>query len=146
MTAIHAHGVTYINRAAATARAVELDHLNKSLGYSDGRVTELDALTEALSADAEATAAAAPKVDYAAREQQEWAERQARLLRQARAELSVTDRNTPQDGRIEYRENPGQPDEKRRIARYTTRDGFLRAYIRMASNPRQYSILFVDEN
>lgn len=158
--------------ASAEALLAELEEINAShLGPSDGRVTTIAALEEAIAAHKSAEAAARVKVryaadrvadtaaaerdaaeaaesaalaaKYAAAEERETAERLARNIRQSRAELAGMERGTPGIGRIQY------VDKKHgvtRVARYTTRDGFLRGYIRMATNPNAYGIMFVDEN
>lgn len=152
-----AHGRAHTVKTAR-ARIAHLEEINAShLGPSDGRVTEIAALEEAIAAHkaAEAAEAAAERdaaeaaessalaAKYAAAEERETAERLARNIRQSRAELAGMERGTPGIGRIQY------VDKKHgvtRVARYTTRDGFLRGYIRMATNPNAYGIMFVDEN
>ena len=47
--------------------------------------------------------------------------------------------NVPADHRMEYLDGT-----QRRTQYYTTRDGFLKAYIRMTENPSRYSILHAD--
>ena len=129
--------------ASAEALLAELEEINAShLGPSDGRVTTIAALEEAIAAH-KAAESAARAAKYAAAEERETAERLARNIRQSRAELAGMERGTPGVGRIEYMD---ESTGKRRVARYETRDGFLRGYIRMASNPNAYSLLFVDEN
>jgi hypothetical protein len=45
---IKAHGATYKNMAQINARIAELSYLNRAHGDSDGRVTELNCIFEAL--------------------------------------------------------------------------------------------------
>ncbi|UJQ87185.1 hypothetical protein SEA_BAILEYBLU_47 [Arthrobacter phage BaileyBlu] len=139
MATIEAHGKSYATRAEAEARIEALVADNRRFGDSDGRVTEIDAITEALVAHHEATT---PAIDYAHREKMERIEREAATLRRARAELAGLARHTPGDGRIDYMD---KHTGRRRVARYTTRDGFLRAWIDMVSRPQRYALYFVDE-
>ena len=170
-----AHGRAHTVKTAR-ARIAHLEEINAShLGPSDGRVTEISTLREVLENTClcetqsgvcghcvnvalaeeerreaiaahkatEAAESSALAAKYAAAEERETAERLARNIRQSRAELAGMERGTPGIGRIQY------VDKKHgvtRVARYTTRDGFLRGYIRMATNPNAYGIMFVDEN
>lgn len=67
----------------------------------------------------------------------------AQQVRDARAELdrlaACADGLTPADHRIEYTDGG-----RRRTSYYTTREGFLRALVRLYSNPARYGVDFVD--
>lgn len=127
---ITAHGVRY-TETAARAMVAKLEAENETLGASDGRVTLIEALKEGLRQDAQAE-----------REAQDAARLEQNILR-AQAELRRTERNTPGEGRIEYVD---LRTGNRRVASYSTRDGFLRGYIKFGSHPNAYDLLFVDEN
>lgn len=71
-----------------------------------------------------------------------WREQQ---VKEARAELARMKengrRNEPADHRIEYANLDGTG---RRVSHLTTRDGFLKAIIRLYSAPDKFDVLFVD--
>lgn len=130
MTTITAHGVRYTTEQAADKLA-QIAKDNEAYGPSDGRVTLANAITEAQTAAREAAKAAelAALVDA--------------HVRDARRELAYTERNTPGMGRIQYVDLRSGAT---RVSRYTTRDGFLRGYIKFATHPSAYAIEFVDGN
>ena len=140
---ISAHGATYTAETAA-ARITELEADNARYGASDGRVTEINSIREALAAAAPAPARGPRKLaPLASDADREYAATMNKRVRSAELELANTPRNTPGVGRIDYTDNA---TGRRRVARYNTRDGFLLSYIKFGSDSRRYELHFVDEN
>jgi hypothetical protein len=141
---ITVHGRAY-TVDEAIERQTELAELNEVNDDSDGRVTEGNALAEAIAAaspkpvvDA-ATAAARWEAEKTA-EARAWSSQQVRKAQSELANLKAWDRrNVPADHRIEYEDGA-----HRRVAYYTTEDGFLKALIRLHSAPTRYSVIHVD--
>lgn len=140
MTTITAHGATYSTAAEADARIAELNTINLQVGASDGRVTEIMCIMDALEAAAVADRRAASEARTAA-------ERAARAARPAavdlmgptmtahvvaaEAELASLKRHGMDDGQWRYLKV--RTAEGRTTAReYRTQQGFLTAFIREA--------------
>lgn len=144
MQTITAHGKTH-TAAEARLRITELQAENAAYGASDGRVTEINALTTALNtAQAETAPAPAPAPARRLSAAQRSTEVSAQVAA-AERELAYTERNTHGSGRIEYFDHVGTAQETRRVANYTTRDGFLRGFIKYNTSAR-YDTIHVDGN
>jgi hypothetical protein len=129
---ITAHGYTY-TETEARQRIALLAKRNEEIGDSDGRVTEINAL------NAELAKAGKAAQDYRHRAFL------AEEVHKAKSELAVMKewgrRNEPAMHRIEYED---LVTGRRPILRHTTEDGFLKAIIRLYSNPERYNVIHVD--
>lgn len=131
MSAITAHGKTYRTHLEATARIDELEQDDLVHGASDGRVTEITLIREAL----DAAAAARDNAKEAA-----WRGQQISDATRDLAYLRASGQTkTEADHRIEYEDGT-----HRRISYYTTEEGFLKALIRMHSRPGRFTVINVD--
>lgn len=138
------HGVTYASVTEMHARMADLMRLNKELGESDGRVTELNALHEALSAGyvnrANAELALLKERDAKAAA---WSAQQVAIAQRELMELKLWNTTPkPADHRVEY-EEVNRGTVRRKTAYYKTEEGFLKALIRLHSKP-SITVLHVD--
>lgn len=125
---ITAHGVTYATAEAATARWNELDAANKApgVGPSDGRVTEMLLIEEAIAAhDAEQVRIAAKPA------KPELGPLTTRYIIEAENDLAAIKRTGYDDGRWRYLKVT-TPEGRTTAREYRTQKGFLTAYIREA--------------
>ena len=136
MNAITAHGRTYPSPTEALARIAELEAGNILSGRSDGRVTEIYLILGALSiAQANGELANVPDAKAAA-----WRSKQISDATRELAYLRESGRTkTDADHRVEYEDGT-----HRRVASYTTEEGFLKALIRMHSCPTRFTVIHVD--
>ena len=133
---IKAHGETYATKAEAEARIAELNELNLQLGASDGRVTEIQCILEALQ---EAGLEAAP-VRHASRiEAPKLGAHMVAEINKARRELALIKSSGYDDGQWRYLKFQ---DEAGRVTRreYRTQKGFLKAFIKAASEGKDILI------
>lgn len=127
MTTITAHGATYADAAAANARIAELNTINAELGASDGRVTEILSITEALQAAGLEQAPARPRPDAAAA----LGPVMTAHVINAQTELAALKRHRLDDGQWRYLKV--RTADGRTVSReYRTQQGFLTAFIREA--------------
>ena len=138
---ITAHGVQYATAAEANARIAELNEENLVLGASDGRVTEILLITEALQ---EAGLEAAPRAARPARRPEpQLGEYMTAKVIEAESRVAYLKRNkTADDGQWRYLRTQ---DEAGRVAvrkEYKTEAGFLAAFIREAR--RGHDILIAE--
>lgn len=139
---IAAHGATYQTVAEANARIAELNEENLRIGASDGRVTEIMCIMDAL----EAHEVAERKADAEARIAAEKAEKATRaeaarpkldsttagyVMEAERRIRSIEADKSRDDGQWRYLKTQ---DDGRIVVRreYKTELGFLRAYVREA--------------
>lgn len=130
-----AHGSTYGSPAEANARIAELNELNLQLGASDGRVTEILLITEAMQ---EKGWEEAPRTREAAREEARKARPQARVLSaweseqvmKAEQELAAIKRTGYDDGQWRYLKTQDDAGRIKVRREYKTQAGFLEAYVR----------------
>lgn len=126
-----AHGKTYISREDAEARIKEINEEIFVKGVSDGRLTEWidieDSLKEAVEA-AEKRREASERIQWKI-DQIRQTERELESLK----EQLGGEREYSGDG---YQHRITWFDEKghRKVSRYTTTTGFLKAYLRMIKN------------
>lgn len=129
---ITAHGYTY-TETEARQRIALLAKRNEEIGASDGRVTEINALNVELAKAADAEQQ---------RRHRAFLEEE---VRKAKSELAAMKdwgrRNEPAMHRIEYED---AVTGRRPILRHTTEDGFLKAIIRLYSDPERYNVIHVD--
>lgn len=139
---IKAHGKTYPNVVSALEAVSALKKLNAELGASDGRVTEINAIEEALEA--------ARIVYFDKRVAELKAETEARnvwraqQIAAAKKELVALAydglKKHEAERRIEYIDARGN----HRVTRYITEEGFLKALIRLHSSKGRTSVINAD--
>lgn len=128
---ITAHGTTYQTAAEANARIAELNELNAQVGASDGRVTEILLITEALQAagleltPAQATRPARPAAPVLG-------PLTLQYIAEAQADLASIRRTGYDDGKWRYLKVI-TPEGRMTRREYRTQKGFLTAYVREAS-------------
>lgn len=127
---ITAHGTQYPTPAAAEARIAELNETNAKIGASDGRVTEILCIMEALHAagfeqtPAEAARAARPSAPVLGALTMQY-------VMEAERDLQSIRRTGYDDGRWRYLKVV-TPEGRMTRREYRTQKGFLTAYIREA--------------
>lgn len=134
---ITAHGATYSSPAEAQARIAELNELNQQLGASDGRVTEILLITEAMQAEGWEKSPAEARMEQAiansrARYQQTpalsaWASEQ---IMKAEQELAAIKRSGYDDGQWRYLKTQDDAGRIKVRREYKTQAGFLEAFVR----------------
>lgn len=125
---IKAHGATYATAEEATARWGELDRLNKrpGVGPSDGRVTEMNAIEEAIAAhDAQSVKIAAKPAAP------ELGPLTLQHIIEAERDLASIKRSGHDDGQWRYLKVV-TPEGRTTAREYRTQKGFLTAYLREA--------------
>lgn len=133
---IKAHGASYQTKVEAEARIAELNEENLRLGASDGRVTEIQSILEALqdlgleSTPARDALRASTKARYA--EPSKMDSYTAGQVHTAEQRIAYLERNKDaDDGKWRYLMY--QDDNERRTRReYKTELGFLKAYCKAA--------------
>jgi len=129
------HGRIYSSTKEMGARVYFLFSENALYGLSDGRKTELDALTEAI--------AKAVKDEIESDKLNAYAIHAAKQYRTALKELRSMEfwqrRNVPADHRVEYEDNGAH-----KVSRYTTEDGYLKGLIRLFGDPKRFNVINVD--
>jgi hypothetical protein len=137
---INAHGATYQNEAEANARIAELNELNLQIGASDGRVTEIMCIMDALEAHEVAERKAAAEARIAAEKATKAAakpaapamgELTAKYVAEAEADLASIKRTGYDDGKWRYLKVI-TPEGRTTAREYRTQKGFLTAYVREA--------------
>jgi hypothetical protein len=129
---ITAHGASYSTAAEANARIAELNEENARLGVSDGRVTEILLITEAMQAagwEQTPREAAAPKRPAGV---PTLGELTRQYINEARKDLASIKRTGYDDGKWRYMKWV-TPEGRMYRREYRTQAGFLKAYIREAS-------------
>lgn len=104
---------------------------NAKYGESDDRISEANAIRAALA-----------EVEQLERDRTaaQWAAGQVADASSELARMAFHgERNVPADHRIEFEDNG-----HRRTSYYSTRDGFLRALVRMYSRPTRFDVIHVD--
>jgi phage shock protein A len=140
MAYIKAHGAVYMSVEDAEARIAELEEGNRQYGASDGRVTEINTIREALEAQARLDQAIA---NSRSRYQQTPAlsGHMAEQVHEAERRIAYLERNKDaDDGQWRYLKT--QDDAGRISVRreYKTELGFLKAYVREARRGRDILI------
>lgn len=136
---INAHGATYQTVAEANARIAELNEENLRIGASDGRVTEIICIMDAIEAHEVAERKAASEARTAAEKAARPApaaapvmgELTAKYVREAEADLASIKRTGYDDGQWRYLKVI-TPEGRTTAREYRTQKGFLTAYIREA--------------
>lgn len=132
---ITAHGAVYGTPAEANARIAELNEENARIGASDGRVTEILLITEAMYAEGWEQA---PRAREAARQEaasrrpktpklSAWASEQ---IMKAEQELAQIKRSGYDDGQWRYLKTQDDAGRIKVRREYKTQAGFLTAFVR----------------
>jgi hypothetical protein len=138
---ITAHGTQYPTPAAAEARIAELNEVNAKLGASDGRVTEILCIMDALhAAGFEQTPAEAARPARAAAPALSPA--MAQHVMEAERDLASIRRSGYDDGRWRYLKTQDEAGRIKVRREYRTQAGFLTAFIREAR--RGHDILIAE--
>ena len=126
----HAHGQRFTSPEQANERIKEINIDIFQSGLSDGRLTEWLSIEEALAEEWAKASKRRQEAEHARwkREQIKNTERELEMLKQ---DLNGEREYANQIGRrIDWIDKDG----KRRISRYSTEGGFLRAYLKMVKN------------
>lgn len=138
---IEAHGHKFETAAAAEARIAEINEVNLQIGISDGRVTEIMCITEALqAAGCEMTPAECARFEAQEgiapirhiRATPTLGPLTMQYIIEAQQDLASIKRTGYDDGKWRYLKVT-TPEGRTTAREYRTQKGFLTAYIREAS-------------
>lgn len=131
MTTITAHGATYPSAAAANDRIAELNKINMELGASDGRVTEITCIMDALEAAEREEVRENTRRRHAAPAGHVMGPEMTAEVRESERRVAALRAGAMDDGQWRYLKVI-TPEGRMTRREYRTEAGFLKAYIREA--------------